>query len=116
MVAIAQPELVARQHPRVPLADPVFLQVAGWASLSAAGRDVSYGGISLQLPHEVTRGDRMIFDAEGADGSHYELVGEVRYVRHSDAGDYVAGLRWLNADDRAGAFIEAFVDDTPLVA
>ncbi len=94
------------------MSDPVFLQVSDWASLEAGGIDVSHGGIALQLPHAVSRGDRMIFDAEGADGSRFELIGEVCYVRDGEAGDYVAGLRWLNADNRTGAFIKSLVDDT----
>ena len=112
MVASAEPKPVTRRHSRVPLGDPVFLQVPGWASLEATGRDVSVGGIALHLPHLVNRGDRIIFDAEGADGSRFELVGEVCYVRDGAAGDYVAGLRWLNADGRTGAFIKSFVDAT----
>lgn len=111
MVATAEPKLVNRRHSRIPMSDPVFLQVPGWASLEAGGRDVSRGGIALQLSHAVARGDRMIFDVESADGSRFELVGEVCYVRDAEAGDYVAGLRWLNADSRIDAFIESFVDD-----
>ncbi len=114
MVAIAETNSVARRHPRVPMSDPVFLQIPGWSSLAATGRDLSEGGMALQLPHVVARGDRMIFDVEASDGSRFELVGEVCYVRDGDGGEYVAGLRWLNADVRVRSMVEERTDESAL--
>jgi hypothetical protein len=96
-----------RRHRRVPYERRIQLQTMTWPDLAAAlARDVSYGGIGLELKQPVRPGDRFLFILELPDGQKKRLTAEVRYA----GPDGRVGLSWVELDPEALAALQSFVD------
>jgi hypothetical protein len=100
-----------RRHRRVAWRGVIALTAPSWPDIAdAVVRDVSYGGIALEIERPVHRGDRFTFALE-SNGAARTIVGEVRYTADAGGLRYRVGLRWLDLTPEDVKAVEAFVDN-----
>src|SRR5262245_2282581 len=99
-----------RRYPRVLWRGVIALTAPTWPDVAGAlVRDVSYGGIGLELERPVRRGDRFTFTLEGH-GAARTLVAEVRYAADAGGLRYRVGMRWIDLGPEDTRALEAFID------
>ena len=81
------------------------VQIAQWSVLRAMAQDVSLGGMAVEVPDSVTRGDRILFQFDG-----HQLEAEVCRLGavHGD-GQRSAGLRWVERTARRGDLLRRLI-------
>lgn len=99
-----------RRHPRVPYGSEIAVRVPEWAALRARGLDLSYGGMSLELPQRLRVGDKLVFGLSLPDRGDVQVEAMVRNVVRVAAGRFRVGLEWVGILEEGDPDLETFVD------